>query len=96
VVGERCSRNLIAELELKIVLDDRLVKMAKCVAQETAIDVDQVFKFKTVLGYLLIEHLCDEVKEALRKLVRVLRFLHSHSCTLHEVNNFGNVRISLQ
>jgi hypothetical protein len=96
VVGERCSRNLIAELELKIVLDDRLVKMGKCVAQETAIDVDQVFKFKTVLGHLLIEHLGDEIKEALRKLVRVLLFLHSHSCTLHEFYNFGNVRIFLQ
>ena len=90
MVGERCSRNLIAELELKIVLDDRLVKMAKCVAQETAIDVDQVFKFKTVLGYLLIEHLCDEVKEALRKLVRVLLFLHSHRCPLHEFYNLAS------
>ena len=95
MVGKRCSRNLIAELELKIVLDDRLVKIAKCVAQETAIDVDHVFKFKTVLGHLLIEHLGDEVKEALRKLVRVLLFLHSHCCILHEVYNFGNVRIFL-
>ena len=86
---------MIAELELKIVLDDRLVKMAKCVAQETAIKVDHVFKLKTVLGHLLIEHLGDEVKEALRKLVRVLLFLHSHSCILHEVYNFGNVRIFL-
>ena len=95
MVGKRCSRNLIAELELKIVLDDRLVKIAKCVAQETAIDVDHVFKFNTVLGHLLIEHLGDEVKEALRKLVRVLLFLHFHSCILHEVYNFGNVRIFL-
>ena len=95
MVGERCSRNFIAELELKIVLDDRLVKIAKCVAQETAIDVDHVFKFNTVLGHLLIEHLGDEVKEALRKLVRVLLFLHSHCCILHEVYNFGNVRIFL-
>ena len=95
MVGKRCSRNLIAELELKIVLDDRLVKVAKCVAQETAIKVDHVFKLKTVLGHLLIEHLGDEVKEALRKLVRVLLFLHSHSCILHEVYNFGNVRIFL-
>ena len=95
MIGERCSRNLIAELELKIVLDDRLVKMAKCVAQETAIKVDYVFKLKTVLGHLLIEHLGDQVKEALRKLVRVLLFLHSHSYILHEVYNFGNVRIFL-
>ncbi len=70
--------------------------MAQRIAKERSINVDYFFWLKTILGHLLIKNLSDEIKEALCKLVSVLLLLDCKRCTLHKLDDLGDVRIFLQ